>query len=201
MSELTNAAGVAFFVSIMFLLYKWRRGTLPQSLQRAARAIKFRSSKPAPEADSMEKGLTSDAASIRSESASIHSVSSLKSTFSVSTIRSTVASLKRSVSVASSRAGDRGISGPEAFEGQQADKLAVPPALHLARLEAAGLWTADPVRHKENVAEGLPAAAAGTADEGKMDPNPVVEEPDVHPLRAHRVQPDGDKQVSWPLSS
>lgn len=186
----------------MFLLYKWRRGTLPQSLQRAGRALKFRSSKPAPEADSMEKGLTSDAASIRSESASIHSVSSLKSTFSVSTVKSTLASLKRSVSVASSRVGDRGISGPEAFEGQQADKLAVPEALHLARLEAAGLWTADPGRSKENLAEGIPVvAAAGRPDVGKMDPNPVVEEPDVHPLRAHKVQPGGDKQVSWPLST
>lgn len=151
----------------------------------------------------MEKGLTSDAASIRSESASIHSVSSLKSTFSVSTVRSTFASLKRSVSVASSRVGDRGISNPEAFEGQQADKLAVPPELHLARLEAAGLWTADPARQKEDTAEGIPATAtaAGKADVGKMDPSPVVEEPDVHPLRAHRVQAEGDKQVSWPLSS
>lgn len=145
----------------------------------------------------MEKGLASDAASIRSESASIHSISSLKSTFSVATVKSTFASLKRSVSAASSRAGDKNISGPEAFEGQQADKLAVPLPLHLARLEAAGLWTAQ----KDNIGEAVPAAAVGKTDVGKMDPNPVVEEPDVHPLRAHRVQPEGDRQASWPLPS
>lgn len=140
----------------------------------------------------MEKGLTSDAASIRSESASIHSISSLRSTFSV---KSAFSSLKGSVSVASSRAGDKGISGPSAFEGQQADKLAVPLQLHLARLEAAGLWTAD----AKSAGETLVKPQEAKLEAGKMDPNPVVEEPDVHPLRAHRIQPEGDKQASWPL--
>lgn len=138
----------------------------------------------------MEKGLTSDAASIRSESASVHSVSSLRSNFSM---RSAFSSLKRSVSVASSRAGDRGISGPGKFEGEQADKLAVPLELHLARLEAAGLWTADAGRARGSVA----SADVGRVDLGKMDPSPVVEEPDVHPLRAHRVRPEeGEGQAA-----
>ncbi|SPO05135.1 uncharacterized protein DNG_07821 [Cephalotrichum gorgonifer] len=185
-----SIAGIAFFMSIVFLLYKWRKGTLPQTLQSATRALKFRRSSPssatARDADTMEKGIVSETSSIHSQRASIHSVSSLRS---MSTLKQTFSSLTRSVSSASSRHGDKGISGPTAFEGQQADKLAVPLPLHLARLEAAGLWTADS-GERERVLEA-----------GKMDPNPVVEEPDVHPLRAHRVmqQAEGEKQASWPL--
>lgn len=123
----------------------------------------------------MEKGFGSDAESIRSQSASIHSVSSLMSTFF---------SLKGSGSRPSSRGGDRDISRPAAGEGQ-GDKLAVPLQLHLARLEAAGLWTAD---------------TEGPTGAGRMDPKPVVEEPDVHPLRAHRVRKEGEQEpAAWPL--
>lgn len=123
----------------------------------------------------MEKGLRSDAESIRSQSASIHSVSSFMSTFS---------SLKRSVSRASSRGGGRDISRPAAGEGQ-GDKLAAPLQLQLARLEAAGLWTADTEE---------PTGA------GRMDPRPVVEVPDVHPLRAHRVRRDREQEsAAWAL--
>lgn len=125
----------------------------------------------------MEKGLRSDAESISSQSASIYSISSLIGTFP---------SLKRSVSRASG--GGREISRPIVGEGQ-GDKLAVPIPLQLARLEAAGLWTVD--------AEGAAGAPAGV---GKMDPRPVVEEPNVHPLRAHRVRGEGNHEpAAWPL--
>ena len=153
----------------------------------------------------MEKGLTSSTASIRSESASIYTVSSVRSNLSV---RSAFSSLKRSVSiersvfVASSRAGDRGISGLEAFEGVQADKLAVPLPLHLARLEAAGLWTADAGSKRGSVVSAKSVGSVGSAkggmNLGKMDLSPVVKEPDVHPLRAHRVSLEKEGEA-WPL--
>ena len=86
----------------------------------------------------------------------------------------------------SSGDGGREISRPVG-EGQ-GDKLAVPVQLQLARLDAAGLWTVD--------AEG----DAGPAGAGKLDPRPVVEGPDVHPLRAHRVRREGDEEpANWPL--
>jgi len=186
-------AGIAFLVSIIFLFYKWRKGTLPQSVNRLA--LKFRPT--SPDADNMEKGLT------RSDSVSIRTASTTGTSYSKA-INSIKAFIRPSTSSGTSSRAEQGISdhtlsisAPTVYNGPQADKLAVPLPLHLAKLQAAGLWTAE---GSETVNAAAIAAAVTT---GPMNPKPVVAEPLVHPLRAHKVQSEegvtADKQASWPL--
>lgn len=150
-------------------------------------ALKLRPA--SPDADNMEKGLaTSDTVSIRSSA----------TTTSYSKAFNSIKAFVRPSTAEQQTSYVPSISAPTAYSGPQADKLAVPLPLHLAKLQAAGLWTAE---GSDTVNAAMAAAAVTTSP---MDPKPVVAEPLVHPLRAHTIKTEQGggaeaKPASWPL--